>query len=155
MESLSIDKLKILHPLIRQDAIDAYLESVAKTPVGCHPYITETYRSFEKQAEYYAQGRTKPGAIITHAKPGQSYHQYYLALDFVLLIDGSESWIVDKNWLIVVDCFKKYGFEWGGDFPTNKEDYPHFEKRLGYIWEDLLILYNNKDFISGTEYLNL
>jgi len=155
MESLSIDKLKVLHPLIRQDAIDAYLEAVKHTPVGVHPYITETYRSFERQAELYAQGRTTPGAIVTHAKPGESYHNYYLAADFVLLIDGQESWVVDNNWMIVVNCFENYGFTWGGDFPAGKEDYPHFEKKLGNSWQGLLIKHNHKDFIKGTEYLNL
>ena len=29
-------------------------------------------RSYSKQAELYAKGRTKPGSIVTHAKPGYS-----------------------------------------------------------------------------------
>jgi len=30
------------------------------------------HRSYAKQAELYAKGRTKPGSIVTHAKPGYS-----------------------------------------------------------------------------------
>src|SRR5687767_13172666 len=43
--------------------------------------VREAYRSPETQNNYYAQGRTRPGNIITHAKGGQSDHQYRQAID--------------------------------------------------------------------------
>lgn len=36
--------------------------------------LTCTYRSSEEQTQLYAQGRTKPGPIVTNAKPGESDH---------------------------------------------------------------------------------
>lgn len=43
------------------------------------PFITEGYRSPERQAELYAQGRTKPGKIVTNTR--ESLHQYGYAAD--------------------------------------------------------------------------
>lgn len=146
-DNISLDRLKLLHPDIRDDGIDAYNESVQKTPAGVHPVITQTIRTFDQQAEYYAQGRTQPGNIITYAKPGQSYHQYGLAIDFALLIGGKLFWPkrpeLDKNWMIVVNIFKAHGFEAGIDWTPKKRDAPHFEKRPNNInWKDLLALHN-------------
>jgi hypothetical protein len=48
MEQTSIKRLKQLHPLIRQKALDAYAEAVKVTPVGVHPFITQTLRTFKE-----------------------------------------------------------------------------------------------------------
>ena len=49
------------------------------------PLIYCGRRTMEEQAELYAKGRTKGGKIVTKAKPGQSYHNYGLAFDWVPL----------------------------------------------------------------------
>lgn len=151
----SIDKLNLLHPKIRSAALAAYSEAVKLTPVGVHPVVDQTLRTFEESNALYAKGRTAPGEIVTNAKAGQSYHNYGLALDFHLQVDGKDSWKVDENWMIVVNCFEKFGFTWGGNFPGSFKDYPHLENRLGYNWRDLLALQNDKQFITETEYLNI
>lgn len=51
-----------------------------------------TLRSTQEQADLYALGRTKAGSIVTNAKPGQSAHNYGLALDFVPMIAGRPQW---------------------------------------------------------------
>lgn len=150
----SIDRLNELHPSIRQSAIDAYTEACRVTPVGVHPFITEAHRSFKRSDDLYAQGRTKPGSIVTNAKGGQSIHNYYLAIDFVLLINGKMSWVVDENWKKVAAIFKKHGFTWGGDWKSFK-DYPHFEKTNGYSLKQIQAKYAAKDFIPGTLYIRL
>jgi peptidoglycan L-alanyl-D-glutamate endopeptidase CwlK len=146
IEPIVIKRLGELHPLLREDAMNAYVEAVKKTPVGVHPFITQTLRTFEEQQVYYNQGRTTPGDIITHAKPGQSYHQYGLALDFVNLIGGKMYWPkrpqLDKNWMTVVEIFEAHGFEAGIRWKEKKNDPPHFEKRFGIYWKDLLALHN-------------
>lgn len=43
--------------------------------------VTEGYRSGARQDQLYAQGRTRPGEIVTNAKAGQSAHNYGLAVD--------------------------------------------------------------------------
>ena len=51
--------------------------------------ISETLRSAAEQDALYAQGRTKPGNIVTNAK-GSSYksqHQWGIAFDFYLKMD--------------------------------------------------------------------
>lgn len=122
------------------DAMKAYNEAVRRTPVGVHPFIVQTLRSFEESDALYQKGRTRPGPIITNAKAGQSYHNYGLALDFALQINNILKWKVDKNWMIVVECFKEQGFDWGGDWRTFK-DQPHLEKRFGLHWKELLQRY--------------
>ena len=49
------------------------------------PLIYCGRRTMEEQAGLYAKGRTKPGKIVIKAKPGQSYHNYGLAFDWVPL----------------------------------------------------------------------
>lgn len=154
METHSVKLLQLLHPKIRDKAIDAYNEAVKLTPVGVHPYITQTLRTFAESDALYAQGRTKPGPIVTNAKGGSSYHNYGLALDFVLQINGKESWVIDKNWMVVVNIFKAHGFKAGIDFKS-LPDAPHLEMTMGYTWRQLLNLYNEGKFIPGTKYISL
>ena len=154
METTSIDRLNQLHPLVRDKALLAYKEAVQSTPIGVHPFITQTLRTFKESDALYAKGRTTPGDIVTNASAGKSYHNYGLAIDFVNLIDGEMAWKVDDNWMIVVNIFKSHGFVWGGDFKSIK-DAPHFEMNFGNNWRVLLEKYNNKDFIAGTNYVNI
>jgi peptidoglycan LD-endopeptidase CwlK len=137
---ISIQRLNLLHPLIREDAIAAYQEAVKLTPANVHPVIVQTLRTFEEQDLLYQKGRTRPGPKVTNAKPGSSYHQWGLAIDFCNQVNGKLVWKVDKNWMIVVECFKKYGFKWGGDFKSIP-DPPHFEKTFSNRWQDLLARY--------------
>lgn len=63
--------------------------------------LFEGRRSEERQAWLYASGRPqipggREGPIVTKAAPGLSYHQYGLAGDFVLFIDGKWSWDTSK-----------------------------------------------------------
>src|SRR4030095_5509597 len=50
--------------------------------------LFEGFRSAQRQEYLYAQGRTRPGAIITKAPPWSSLHQYGVAGDFVLFESG-------------------------------------------------------------------
>ncbi len=152
---VSIQRLNQLHPAIRQSALDAYDEAVKATPVGVHPLITQTSRSFEESDKLYAQGRTTPGKIVSNSKAGQSYHNYSLALDFALVINGTVTWDVNEDWMTVVNIFKKHGFTWGGDFTGKFKDYPHLENKLGYNWRDLLYKHNMQDFMPGTDYVKI
>lgn len=154
MEARSLELLNLLHPAIRHEAIEAYKEAVRLTPVGVHPLITSTLRPFAESQKLYNQGRTTPGQIVSNAKPGQSYHNYGFAIDFCLVINGKLVWDEkNPNWMVVVDCFKKRGFSWGGDWRF--KDYPHLEKTHGYNWKQLLALHNKKQFIPGETYINL
>lgn len=147
-DQTSVDRLNKLHPKLRAIALAAYTEAVQATPVGVHPFITDTFRSIKRSNELYAQGRTAPGPVVSNAKGGSSYHNYGLAIDFVNQINGKEIWKVDKNWMTVVAIFKKHGFKWGGDFKSIP-DAPHFEYTFGHHWRDLLALYNEGKVDAG------
>ena len=59
---------------------------------GLEVMITSTYRDDAAQDEIFAQGRTKPGKIVTFARGGQSWHNYHLAFDFCILHNGKIDW---------------------------------------------------------------
>lgn len=136
----SAAKIQRLHPRIRQMVTDAVNEANAALTGRAQVRITQGLRTMEEQAALYAQGRTKPGKVVTWAKPGSSYHNAGLAIDFALLIDGKEiSWSMTQDfdgdkvadWMEVVRVFKARGFEWGGDWSAGKKDYPHFQITYG------------------------
>jgi len=137
----SIERIALLHPKLRNSALEAYQEAVRITPKGVHPVLTQTLRTFQESDKLYQQGRTTPGSIVTNSPGGSSLHNYGLAIDLVLVIDGKESWVVDDNWMKMIHCFTSRGWEWGGDWHSIK-DYPHVQKTFGYTWQQLLKLKN-------------
>jgi uncharacterized protein YraI len=78
-----------LHPAMRT-ATEAVL--VALKTQGIPFAAFEAYRHPARQAWLYTQGRTRAGAVVTKARPWTSYHQYGLAVDFVLLLGTGWSW---------------------------------------------------------------
>jgi len=102
--------------------------------------ITQGLRSIAEQEALYAQGRSKPGPIVTNARGGYSYHNFGVAIDFALLSeDGKQAhWDTKRDgdcdkiadWAEVVEEAKLLGFEWGGDFRSFK-NYPHLEMPFG------------------------
>lgn len=146
----TLERIQLLHPKLRDEAILLYDEIIKELTGKAACRFSYTLRTFAEQDALYAQGRTKPGAIVTKAKGGQSYHNYGLAIDIVLLIDKdgngtfeTASWDTksdfdgDKksDWQEVVAIFKRYGWEWGGDWRF--VDAPHFQKTFGKSIVDL------------------
>jgi peptidoglycan L-alanyl-D-glutamate endopeptidase CwlK len=88
--------------------------------------ITDAFRTKEQQDTLYAQGRTKPGKIVTNLKGGESKHNFGKSFDvYMNKSDGS----VDLKTPItpqIANIAKQMGLKWGGDW-QNFKDYPHFE----------------------------
>lgn len=101
----------------------------------------EGYRSFERQQQLYNQGRTTPGKIVTHAKPGQGLHNYGLAADMVFKVDGKWSWAERLPWKVLGEEGKKLGLTWGGDWLGKKNDRPHFQYTNGLSLDTIKKLY--------------
>ena len=99
--------------------------------------ITSTFRDAESQNALYAQGRTTPGAIVTKAKAGQSYHNYRCAFDFVPLVNGKAQWNNVELFKKCGEIAKSCGLEWAGDWKTFKE-YPHCQYTGGFTWKQLM-----------------
>jgi peptidoglycan LD-endopeptidase CwlK len=78
-----------LHPVFREKAANV----LARCEQDGLPFrMFEGFRTPQRQRYLYSKGRTIPGDKVTNAQAWQSYHQYGVAADFVLFIDGNWSW---------------------------------------------------------------
>jgi peptidoglycan L-alanyl-D-glutamate endopeptidase CwlK len=59
--------------------------------------VYEAYRTPARQDHLFAQGRTRPGKIVTYARGWESFHQYGLAVDMAFKIDGQWTWTEPKK----------------------------------------------------------
>jgi len=105
-------ELEALHPLMRS----AVIELDAKFASEGIPFrVFEAYRSPVRQAWLYAQGRTREGSKVTNAKAWESYHQYGLAVDFVLRIGNQWSWdtsgTLKRHWQRLHEFGREVGLE--------------------------------------------
>ncbi len=86
-------------------------------------------RTYAEQDELYAQGRTKPGRIVTKARGGYSNHNFGVAIDIGLFRGGD--YLEDSPLYKEIAPFAKYiGLEWGGDWKSMKDE-PHYEVPTG------------------------
>lgn len=91
---------------------------------GLDVVVQESLRSNELQQNYYEQGRSRPGPIVTNARSSlYSWHGYGLAVD---VISASRQWNTTAEWRgRVAQIFKSCGLAWGGDW--SRPDLPHFQ----------------------------
>jgi len=95
-------------------------------PVG----VSSTYRDRAFQDHLFAQGRTRPGNIVTNARGGQSWHNHMsprlgLAFDIFLNIRGQE-WSNPNFFATAGRIWVEMGGEWGGNW-LSFPDRPHFQ----------------------------
>ncbi|MES2787662.1 MAG: M15 family metallopeptidase [Pseudomonadota bacterium] len=88
---------------------------------GIDVLITSTLRDGEAQAALYAQGRTKPGRIVTNAKAGQSWHNHACAFDFVPVVNGKAMWDDARTFDRCGEIAESVGLEWAGRWTKFKE----------------------------------
>lgn len=150
MDKISVARIALLHPKIKDEVLFLFEQAQKRIP-NAIIRVTRTLSSFEEQNKLYAQGRTIKGLpIVTHARGGESYHNYGLALDFCLIKEGKSIFdpVVDfdkdgiSDWMEFVLIFKQAGYEWGGDWRF--KDLPHFQKTFGYSTRQLLQISKNK-----------
>lgn len=135
-----------IHPVVKESALEMVKQAYQE---GIYVEISVGYRSMEEQAKLYGQGRlgynyggknysdlSKPK--VTDAMPGQSYHNYGLAIDYFIVSDDGRNaiWTVDAKWRRVAAIGKSLGFAWGGDWSDFK-DYPHLEMTGGLTYSQL------------------
>ena len=132
--SLNKKAQKALEPFLC--ATEAFLAAQ-----GVSVEVISGLRSWQAQAALYAQGRTKPGPIVTNAKPGSSWHNYGLAIDLGLFkagkyLDSSSPAQADKIYAEIGKIAAKHGIEWGGTWVKFK-DTPHFQVTFGKTLAEL------------------
>lgn len=108
---------------------------------GIDLLVTSTYRDNESQAALFAQGRTKPGIIVTNAKPGQSWHNWRCAFDVVPLRNGKPVWGTagpdGDIWRKVGELGESVGLEWAGRWTGKLREFAHFQYTGGLTLVDL------------------
>lgn len=147
MDQITQQRISKLHPKVRDEVSKIINECNSALTGRAKVRIAQGLRTFAEQDALFAK-RPK----VTNAKGGQSIHNYGLAVDIVLIIDGKEaSWDTAKDWdndgiadwYECVKIFAKYGWDWGGNWKTFK-DLPHFEKK-GFNWRNLINMKRDKE----------
>lgn len=117
--------ITLCHPRLQLLAVQLVEESGKQ---GLMIKIGETLRTMAEQDALYAQGRTKPGSIVTNA-PGSSYssyHQWGTAFD-IFRNDGAGAYNDSGNFFTRVGAVgAALGLEWGGNWKSIV-DKPHFQ----------------------------
>ena len=124
----SINKLEGVHEALAETVKLAITLSVVDFSV------IEGLRTIERQKELYAQGRTKPGKIVTWTM--NSPHLRGHAVDLGAIVNGVLSW--DEKWYpLIADAMLEAAakldvkIQWGGTFRDKdgklRPDSPHYE----------------------------
>ena len=106
---------------------------------GLNVLITNTVRDKEYQEYLYAQGRTRPGSIVTNGRtPTFHANTAGLAFDFCKNVKGHE---YDDTAFFrkAAAIAKEMGFSWGGDWKSFP-DMPHIQWDNGGKWTSSMIL---------------
>lgn len=111
-----------------------FVEKVLNVMAACRArgadyFAISGYRDDAEQLKLWRQGRFEPGPIVTYAMPGQSAHNFGLAVDFVR--DG----VLDRRGLqpdwrpesydVLGEEAERAGLAWGGSW--RKPDRPHVQ----------------------------
>lgn len=142
-DPLTDQQLKRVYPplakrwrLVRQDVFEE---------LGLQPRVTHDggLRSHIEQWKIYGKGRklenkvwvvTDIREVGTWAKPGESLHNFGLALDIAFF--GKDPYLeknpeFDRLWKRYGKICDRYGLEWGGNWPGKKKDRPHCQLSCG------------------------
>lgn len=125
----------------RLKGVNVALVSVVRRAAKALPFplfVVEGLRSKERQAELYAQGRTKPGKVVTWTL--QSKHIDGRAVDLAPMINGAIDWSDTKKFDAIAKAMQdagkelgvavRWGADWDGDGKPREKgetDSPHFE----------------------------
>ena len=106
--------------------------------VGLKVLVTNTVRDREYQEYLYAQGRTRPGSVVTNGQvPTFHSDKAGLAWDFCQNVKGRE-YSDPAFFRAAAALAKEMGFSWGGDwhsFPDN----PHIQWDAGGTWTNAMV----------------
>lgn len=93
-------------------------------------------RTYAEQNALYAKGRTKPGPKVTNARGGQSNHNFGIAWDIGIFVNGKyytgDTAVQDKAYIDFATYImaKVKGLSWGGNWKSFK-DKPHYQLVAG------------------------
>jgi len=114
-------------------SLDPKIQSLARTlvhkaaSVGITIKVISGLRTYEEQDALYAQGRTKPGKIVTNARAGYSNHNFGIAFD-IGVFEGNKYLGESPKYKAVGMLGMDIGLEWGGSWKSIVDE-PHFQLR--------------------------
>nr|MBA3805723.1 M15 family metallopeptidase [Acidobacteriota bacterium] len=109
MNPSSENRLKKVHPELAK-RVRMVIENLAKA--GVQVEVVQGLRTFAEQDALFAQGRTKPGKVVTNARGGQSNHNYGLAVDVVPFNNSKPNWEAPNSiWIAIGGEAEKLGLE--------------------------------------------
>ncbi|MCM3749537.1 M15 family metallopeptidase [Paenibacillus pasadenensis] len=125
-----------IHPKVAIALTQLYAQAQS---IGIQVVYNGGLRSYAEQDKLYEQGRSKAGRIVTNDRGGDSYHNYGLAVDFVLIQRGNLDWNMNydgnrngkSDWKEVIELANKLGFTMG----SGGKEYPdhlHLQMDFGY-----------------------
>lgn len=124
MNLTSEKRLRQLHPALAASVRDI-IDTLAAQ--GIVVEVVQGLRTFAEQDALFAQGRTKPGPVVTQARGGDSNHNYGLAADLCPFVNGKPDWNAPISvWATIGMAANARGLEWGGDWKKFL-DKPHVQ----------------------------
>lgn len=141
LDPASLTRLRLVYPDISERVKKTFEE--VKTTTGLSMRVTEGLRSWKRQEDLYAQGRTAPGSIVTWSKPGDSFHHYGFAVD--ACFQGTDPYLEHHHrgemiWREYGRIARLNGLFWGGDWASST-DRPHVQMTYGMSLDRLKALY--------------
>lgn len=140
-QALKRNKVKQAHPEVLARGIEMVRRCYDE---GIYILFTDGLRTDIEQAKLFGQSRenywykgVNYGAPnkrwATNAEPGESFHNFGLALDYVLTDCTAKPvfWTRNKQWERAAAIAKELGFSWGGDWHSGIRDNPHIEYNGG------------------------
>lgn len=122
MNTASEERLKQVHPELARRVRELVMRLSKR---GVQLEVVQGLRTFEYQQALYEQGRSRKGPVVTNAKPGQSLHNYGLAVDLCPFRADKPDWDDARAFALLGAEARKLGLEWGGSW--RKPDRPHVE----------------------------
>src|SRR6188768_1641664 len=125
-------KLAGVHPELSEKILRIL---AAMEVLGFEMMVTDGVRTTGQQQALYAQGRTKPGKIVTQLDgvTRRSNHQtkadgFGHACDCAFVVAGVPSWGEKLPWKLYGAMAESLGLVWGGSW-INFSDKPHVEMK--------------------------
>jgi peptidoglycan LD-endopeptidase CwlK len=139
---MAVDERSEKHIVTLNAKLQPLARKLIETAVeqGIHVKVICGRRTYEEQDDLYAQGRTKPGSIVTKARGGQSNHNFGTAFDIgIFSADGKKYYDESNDYERVGKIGESLGLTWGGSWKF--VDQPHFELTEGRILSELRAAY--------------
>lgn len=148
------NKLSLLYPPFKY-RLKLALDEIREDSIPMQ--IFETFRTKTRQQQLYDYGRDKLGntvnksKIVTWVKPLGSYHNYGLAADCVLWINGKWSWAETYQYRRAGPIFEKHGLVWLG---RRTNDLVHVQMKIPMDLGDLRTIYHRRGLEGVWMYLD-